>query len=492
MYTNIYGDNRILIVCGKYDGLSKKYTDMLYGEIAPQIPYVLTICEADSLTDEQKSNFTLIAVGTKENNSYIAELCKENTITIPDHNEGYCIKVCDNPVNHEKQVYILAGGSDIGAYYAVSHFVNYIMPEYGEQTCYTTVPEKVGYSPCGFMFTQKIREIDITECPKIKERGIWTWGHVIYDYKRFLDNMARLRMNVITVWNDFVPLNVKEFTDYAHELGIKVIWGFSIGWDEDCDISKDNVLDEIIENAVENYRQNYIHLNSDGIYFQSFTETKADNKNGVNIAQRVAQFVIRIRKRFREEFGEIRIQFGLHASSVKEYLCYIAQIPNDIEITWEDCGSFPFAYEPSEIDDFETTLAFAENFSCLRGEKDNCSMVLKGLSTLDWRQFEHQMGTFHMGVWASRAIKARNNTKKVFWHKRNAQWLKYSDKAQKMLEMIRCKTSGETSIEYLIEDGIFEEKINLACAIAAQLAWNSSRDLSDIFYEAGLMPDVEF
>ena len=64
----------------------------------------------------------------------------------------------------------------------------------------------------------------------IENRGIWTWGYVIYDYRRFLDNMARLKMNRVTVWNDVPPVNCRQFIEYAHSRGIKVILGYSWGY----------------------------------------------------------------------------------------------------------------------------------------------------------------------------------------------------------------------------------------------------------------------
>ena len=91
LYANIYGDSRALIVCGKYEGRDKQSADYLYGELAPQLPYVLTICEADSLTPEQEEYYNIIAIGTKQSNSYIARLCDDGIITPPDNKDGYRI-----------------------------------------------------------------------------------------------------------------------------------------------------------------------------------------------------------------------------------------------------------------------------------------------------------------------------------------------------------------------------------------------------------------
>jgi len=482
-YKNVYGDNRVLIVCGEYEGMSRRCADFLYGEIASEVPYVLTICQADSLTKEQEKYYNIVAVGTRENNSYIKRLCDNGILSVPENEEGYRIKVCKNPENKEKQIYILAGGGEKGAYYAVSEFVNKYLPENESHDLH-----KLRLDP---YFSKKTVEVDYENAPKITERGIWTWGHVIYDYKRLVDNMARLRMNIITVWNDFAPINAKEFVEYAHSAGIKVIWGFSMGWGYEYDISDDKVLDKIIDDAIKHYEDNYLHLDGDGIYFQTFTETNDDSKDGMNIAERVAMFVNKVNIKFKEKFGDIRLQFGLHATSVKKYLEEVGKVDSDVEIVWEDCGCFPYEYTPENVNDFEGTMKLTKSITSLRGENDKFSAVLKGLCCLEWLEFENQMSTYNMGVWSEKSIEKRYEGMKKFWRRTNALWLKNGEKAREIIEAIRQDKKGKTMIEALIEDGLIDEKINLSCAMMAQMMWDSERDIKDIIYEACLMPDVE-
>ena len=490
MFPNVYGDKRALIVCGKYEGMGKKCADYIYGELAPVLPYVLTICEAKNLTEEQKKYYSLIVIGTKEDNSCIAELCENGIISVPSHKDGYRIKVCDNPDNSDRQLFVLAGGGDTGAYYAGVEFANKYLNENTDKD-HDLLPENEGKGEQSFLFGSNLPEVDYEEIHAIEERGIWTWGHVIYDYKKFLDNMAFLRMNVITVWNDFVPINVKDFTDYAHSLGIKVIWGISIGWGYDYDISKDSVLDEIIEGAVENYRQNYKDLNADGVYFQTFTETKEDSRNGVNIAERVAMFVNKIGVRFREEFGDIRIQFGLHASSITEHLDKIKTISTDIEIVYEDAGAFPFQYIPERISEFDETMEFTNEITTLR-PGEHFGAVLKGMSTLPWRTFEHQMDTFNMGVYGKRFVAEKAHKKRTLWRRRNAMWIKNGEYAREMYKLIVEKTKGKALIQHLIENAAFEESISFASSLISQLMWNPNRKFTDLLYEAAQSEDIDF
>ena len=46
----------------------------------------------------------------------------------------------------------------------------------------------------------------------------------MYDYRGFFENMARLKLNEIIIWNDYAPTNGREIVAYAHSLGIRVIW----------------------------------------------------------------------------------------------------------------------------------------------------------------------------------------------------------------------------------------------------------------------------
>ena len=59
-------------------------------------------------------------------------------------------------------------------------------------------------------FDESLRDFERTSRPSVKERGIWTWGHVIYDWRGFIDNMVKLKMNSLIMWNDRVPFNIKE------------------------------------------------------------------------------------------------------------------------------------------------------------------------------------------------------------------------------------------------------------------------------------------
>ena len=158
----------------------------------------------------------------------------------------------------------------------------------------------------------------------------------------------------------------------------------------------------------------------------------------------------------------------------------------------EDCGAFPFAYIAQKVENFEQTCDFVRKAANLRGENDNFSVVLKGLICLDWSIFEHQKGSFVLGKYAHRDIASRYEQKKKVWRYQNAYWLKNADKARDMMRVLRDETNGNTMVTALIEDGLFEKKINLGAAIMGLLMWDCDRDIKDIMCDAALLPDIDF
>lgn len=479
MPSKLYGDNRITVVVGSEKCASERYLKLLYGEIAPSVPYVLTVTTAAELDVEKEKYYNVIAVGTAEDNPYIASLVGEGIISIPDDPDGYVIRVLDNPKNTEKQLTVLAGASSHSVCYAVSEYIGNYLPITESRDLH-----KVRFVP---YFTRKTAETYRVRTPKIKERGVWTWGHVIYDYKRFIDNMQKLRMNIITVWNDYPPINAREFVEYAHAAGIKVIWGFSIGWGYKVNISDNAELDRIIDDALSHYEKNYLDLGGDGIYFQSFTETDKDTQNGVNIACAVKIYVNKIYERFKERFGDMRIQFGLHATSVKKHLDEIGGIDPGVEIIWEDLGCFPYRYSPENTEDTEGMLSLTESITSLGEGK--MGVVLKGLSCLEWFEFENQFGRYPMGAWGERYVEARREKQNKFWRRVNALWLKNGHLAKDAM-LLLCG-GGANTVEALIEDGLLEESIPFAVAVMAELMWDPEDEMDEVVYRSAIRPDVE-
>src|SRR5699024_763285 len=160
--------------------------------------------------------------------------------------EGYRMRIhTEGPA----QVVEITAATDVSVFYGVSDFVNLLVPE-AEQT-HTWMKPYYFRNP----FQEGFEDIDGVYAPKVRRRGLWTWGYVIYDYRRYLANMARLKLNDLVIWMDFAPLNAAEVVACAHQLGIRVIWGYAWGWDTSINVclSDEALLSRLANEAVERF-----------------------------------------------------------------------------------------------------------------------------------------------------------------------------------------------------------------------------------------------
>lgn len=427
--------------------------------------YVTPVCvKASELSDTQKKECSLIYVG---DNPYIKA---------PEG--GYRIKVSD--AEADTQTVIIAGDGEINTLYAANDFVNVYLVYALEHDVHQTVYQ------FHKLFTDALPEYDKTFLPSIKDRGLWTWGYVIYDYKRYIDNMVKLKLNMLIIWNDCVPVNAEELIQYAHDNGIKVIWGFEWGWGLDCLKADVLHLEKITERVLSTYKNDYSHLDADGIYFQTFTETVEENIGNINIAEAAVQLVNDTSAKLLELYPDLQIQFGLHALSVKNKLDIIQKVDNRVTIIWEDCGAMPFANMAKDADNFDETVEFTQKIKALR--EGGFGVVLKGLIGLDWSKFSHQPGAFVLGEYDRGFIKKRTETQMAHWKFIQAYWLRNARCAYEMIKLFDYNTITSA----LVEDGYFEEKIFFPVALYAAMLWDNTKPLEDIMCETALRPDVEF
>ncbi len=419
------------------------------------------------------SAYTCIYIGTKKSNPYIRStsqktLCKE---------EEYFIKVLDNVVTIE-------GYDDAGVLYGVLDFYNKYIINY-------EYPDTEDYW-WNIFEKESLPNFEHASAPSVKERGLWTWGHVIYDYRGYLDNIMKLKMNRVIIWNDFLPINAEEIVNYAHSCNIKIIWGFAWLWGTDCSKFDLNNLDSCSEEIFAKYESEYAKGKGDGIYFQTFTELMEDNINGVLVAEAAAKFVNRTAALFYEKYPDLEIQFGLHATSVKNRLEFIKTVDKRIRIVWENCGSFPFSYIPQDFEKFDETKSFVRTISRLRGDDDRFGVVTKGLVKLDWSRFEHAKGPQWIGSSSEYMKKNRIERKSRIWRYVQSGWLTNADKVYDMIrEMYRMK-DGNLCAFALVEDGMFEENIMYPVALYSEMLWNCDSNIDELIKEVSLRSYVCF
>lgn len=462
---------KIAIIYGERNtGLQKKALEVLT-EFLLDYTFEYPVCFSGKDSVDLR-DYRCIYIGTKENNPYIREHSRAELT----HEEAYDIKV-------EKESILIEGSDDAGVLYGCVDFYNHYLVKH-------EFPDDDRYR-INFL-EGELPDFSYSSHPAVKNRGIWTWGHVIYDYRNFMDHMVKLKMNTIIVWNDFVPVNGAELVKYAHACGIKVIWGYAWGWDTDCSKISTEQVGACSEEIFKKYEKEYAGLGGDGIYFQSFTELNGEKIGDVLIAEAVTAFVNKTAAYFFEKYPQLELQFGLHATSVKEKLSYISQVDPRIRIVWEDCGAFPFSYIPSDVDRFQETKEFVGKITGLRGQEDRFGVVTKGLTKLDWSAFEHLAGPIHMGVSSKWMKENRISRKHKIWKYLQAYWLVNADKAYEMTRLMAEAKQGDLYVTALVEDGMFEETIMYPVALFSEMLWSCDREIGEMMSQVALREYVEF
>lgn len=479
---------RWILLTDHYEGMEKKAINLLYAAVASQLPYVLPVRSIGEVSREELENSHLMLAGKA---GAIREWLKQDLLTTPEKAEGYSIYVGDSIFGNENQMIVITGYDAAGVLYGCMDFCNKYLGDvlYRGKNIWSDETYDAALE-------QKLNDWQISAAPAIKRRALWTWGHVIYDYRSFFENMARLRLNEVVIWNDVAPLNAKDVVDYAHSLNIKVIWGFAWGWDTACkevlDCYNEQFIAKIKKQVLETYEKEYSQTGADGIYFQTFTEHSIDAVDGKSIAEIVTALVNDIAAGLFEKHPDLHIQFGLHATSVRNQLEHLKKVDPKIHIVWEDCGSFPYEYYADRIENFEETLAFTETTLTLRGENEKWGAVLKGTLKLDWRKFEHFSAPYILGERTNHFIQQRQLNKDRIWKLQQAGWLKNADYLRRIIESVEKYGKSDAVVQALVEDAMFENQIPFPTALYAEMLWTPGRDTAEMIEQVSKYPCVNF
>ena len=479
--------NDWILVCGGDGEIVANASEMLSASVSrlsgkplPSVP--------ENDRDAVNSN-NVICIG-RVGQGVIGRCESAGVVSVPAEDDGYSIFIGRSIFNCERQMICIAGRTDGGVLYGCADLCNRYFGDViyrgRDLWCDDTYDAP---------FSHALPEWSVSCSPAVKTRAVWTWGHVIYDYRGFFRNMARLRLNEIVIWNDHAPLNADAVVDFAHSLGIKVIWGFSWGWSTSCRDDFDNFGAERMKalkaEIIARYTEEYANIKGDGIYFQSFTEFGADREKGRRVAETVTELVNVTACELLSMYPDLHIQFGLHATSVKDNLDVIARVDPRIYVVWEDCGAFPYAYDPSNISRFEETEAFTEKLLSLRGGNERFGAVLKGMLKLDWTRFEHSKERIVLGERDGAFIRERQIKKNRIWKIIQSGWLKNAGYAARVISLI-AKRSESPVVEALIEDALLENRIMFPAALYAELLWDPDADVAELIGRVAKYPCVCF
>ncbi len=432
-----------------------KGVEKVYAAMQTKLPYVL-VCDA-----KEDESFSTIYVG------------------LDQKMEGYKIDV-QEPIGERQRIEIIAQ-DETNLLYAASDFKNLYLPaaKFNSGDNVVDFYEKK-------TFENPLLPFHYATKPKIAQRGLWTWGYTIYDYKKYIDNMVTLKLNTLIIWNDFVPVNISDVITYAHSCGVKLYLGFAWGWDTNCAVNDISDTSALTKAVVEKYEKEYNMLPCDGIYFQSFTELCRDDIDGVNIAEAVTNFVNNTAHEIFKTKPNLELLFGLHATSVFNDIDVFKGVDPRISIIWENVGATPYHNSPDYLENFEETVSLNRRLQSLRS--GGFGAVLKSNYRLDWSTFEHHEGPFVLGMCEPELVERKLAEKKSMHKKIQADWIKNAKYAHELIKDF----NEDAMVTVLAEDGPFEAFISYPVALYAQMLWDSGRSLEEIMHKTAQMPDVEF
>lgn len=469
----------------KYEGVEKHAVNFLSAELFKYLArdndvYTLYVLPC---VDERERDLTknTVVLGAFDQSETVRKFVKRDELP----QGGWLVKtVKESGDDGERQFIIITADKASDLYFAAAAFVDEFMVKFAPVCCTVPCPNK--------FFEYDIADHVLTWQPKTKVRSVWTWGHPLNDYRTYVRDCARLRVNRIIAWNDFVPVNALEIVNYAHEFGIQFVWGFAWGWIDGCAKIKyigDDYLENLKREIVDRYEREYSGVSPDGVYFQSFTEIDADDIGGRRISEAVVKLVNETSAILLERHPDLKIIFGLHARSVKNHLDDIAAVNPRVEILWEDWGSFPSDYTPSrdkaKVDELVETT---RNILKLR-DGNNVGFLFKGFLTLDWTRFVYQGGRFVLGENGKEITDHDFSIRSAAWRIFQAGWIECGDEARRVAEVIVNETGGNVEIGMC---GCFDGGMWAAESICSEIVLDPSRDYGEIVRVALSKPGVRF
>ncbi len=442
--------------------------------IQAHVPYVVQTfaggCDARRLR-----RHNLVLVGTPASNELIGALARERKLPpLARAGESYAISVQPSPFNAARQVLVLAGRDAAGALYAVRDWEHYCYDPYAASLAGRAqpLPHAGGASPQPAPFHRPLPQWRMSGSPKVPQRGIWTWGHVVYDYRAFLEHMSRWKLNTLICWNDYAPINARPIAEFAHARGIRVIWGYSWCWGKPVDPNDPGELARWTQRAVRTYEEQYLPLGADGIYFQAFTETQDQRIGRKTIAELAVRWVNHIAGALLERHPGLRILFGVHATSIRANAPALRAVDPRVNVTWEDVGCFPYSYRVNDVTGLPRTVAYTRRVAGLRGRGEDAGFVLKGMPNLDWSTFEHQLGPFVMGRADRDFIRRRAAAAARRWKPIELGWRKNLHAVCRVIQAAVAARPARLTITGLVEDALWEDRMWLPPCLLAEALWN--------------------
>jgi len=456
------------VLYGTAKGPEGRAVELLTGELGDLILrepgiYATHVLPCHPANGDVSVTGNVFLVGTKTSNRLLASYLDKDDL--PEG--GYLVRVISEA---NRDVVVLAGDTPAAVIWAVSDFATDGLVMLRDRLwCRDIFCDREK-----FRSSRRLLPYESRRKPQTHVRSLFTWAHPIDDFREYFRNMARLKLNRIYLWNDYPPLNAAEVVAWAHSWGIEVFWGFPWGWDTSGRICENAGKDvEVLKlRTLADWRKNWRDLPGDGIYFQTFTETAPGKVGGESIARRAVRLANAVAADMLAEKPQLRIVFGLHATSVRDDLIEIAQTDSRMEILWEDTPGFP--YTLSHPVDPEKDRELVE--SIISDLAHPVGIVWKCQLLQDWNYWNHQAGPYVMGVTSRRTYEADKRLHDGLWENYRSDWTLRAYEAYAAARLVHAK-GPHVELNGAVQ---FNGPIRFPTALMAELFYSTEEPLEKI------------
>ena len=455
------------VVYSSYEGVEKRAVEFLARELGERVArdpgvysvHVLAVEGVDAPLDRNA-----VVVGTYAGNPVLRRFLAPGDVPAG----GYCVRIVDNPDAEGTQLVLVAGDTPQAVLWGAVDFIDDGLP--------AIAPKHDGHTFMTDLFEDppRLAPYESRRAPRTQVRSVFFWGHTVDDYQTHFANLARLKFNEVIIWNEYPPVNAADVVACAHSWGIAVVWGYSWGWSTDCRKIDFAAMDGLVDAIVAEWRAVWRPLGGDGIYFQSFTELSQDTINGHPIADMVVSLVNDACGRILSEDPSQRIQFGLHATSVRSRLGVIDRTDPRIEIVWENCGGFPF--NTTSPMDREGDLALTR---AILGQERPAGLVFKCQAMLDWSRgrFNHQPGPYLLGNAGPGVLRQDCGMLDQIWRRYTHDWLLNGEVAYDIVRLAQSRSARPVTLNVV---GNLVGPIRFPTALVSELFWSADEPYRDI------------
>jgi hypothetical protein len=282
-----------------------------------------------------------IVLGTRGNNAALRQLLESGFLPGPTHSQGYSMRAGPFPGNPGQWLLAIAGTDAAGTLYALRDLEHYHLSAFRKDAGRLS-----------------IEPFERQDYPRIEHRGHWIWGCNMPDPEAWIDNMSRWKLNELIHWDNEPPVRAGEIVAFAHERGVRVVWGFGWGWCPDWNFSLPADFDHgrgegvqmcgsseanlrfFREGILRKVREDYAPTGCDGLYFQAFTECpkcQCPSCAGRTMGELMLRFVNPIVDAIKREFPDLWISCGIHHDFGD--FSFLRELDPRCNLLWENCAS---------------------------------------------------------------------------------------------------------------------------------------------------------